>query len=136
VAVDRARHRDLPPGSTSDALGLLLLLAGTAMLLPAAGAALGKLVPAAVLVTTALRFLATGVFHLSASPGWEDAAGVIGLLLCALALYTALALVLEDVQRKPVLPLLRRGAGRDSLEGNLVEQLARLEREAGIREQL
>jgi succinate-acetate transporter protein len=34
------------PGSTSDALGLFLLLAGAAMLVPAAASATGKLVPA------------------------------------------------------------------------------------------
>ena len=40
-----------PPGATSDGLGLFLLVAGVAMLVPATGAALGKLVPAMVLGT-------------------------------------------------------------------------------------
>jgi hypothetical protein len=47
------------PGATSDALGLLLL-ASAAMCVPAAGALLGKLVPAAVLFTTAIRYAVTG----------------------------------------------------------------------------
>jgi hypothetical protein len=35
-----------------------------------------------------------------------------------------------------VLPLGRRGVGRESLSGNLEGQIARIEREAGVREQL
>jgi hypothetical protein len=56
-----------PPGSTSDALGLFLLLAGAAMLVPAAASATGKLVPAALLATTAARFATTGIYQLTAS---------------------------------------------------------------------
>ena len=125
-----------PPGATSDALGLLLVIAAVAMLVPAAAAATGKLVPTAVLVTTSVRFAATGTQQLTASSAWEDAAAVIGLVLCALAVYAALALALEDSQRQTVLPVLRRGAGRASLTGNLADQLGHIEREAGVREQL
>lgn len=64
------------PGATSDALGLFLLLAGTAMLVPFAAAATGKLAAAALLGTTSLRFAATGLYELTASSGWKHAAGV------------------------------------------------------------
>ena len=63
------------PGATSDALGLLLLVASVAMLVPASAALRGKLVPAAVLCTTSLRFLLTGLSQLTASGTWADAAG-------------------------------------------------------------
>lgn len=125
-----------PPGNTSDALGLLLLLAAVAMLVPASAAATGKLVAAAVLATTAVRFAVTGLYELTASATLQDAAGVVGLVLAAIAIYAALALELEDVKRATVLPVLRRGIGRESIEGNLAEQLGRVEREAGVREQL
>ena len=124
------------PGSTSDALGLFLLLAGAAMLVPAAASATGKLVPALLLATTAVRFATAGVYHLSASATWEDITGIVGLALCAIALYTALAMALEDARRATLLPLGRRALGRESLEGRFDEQLARIEREAGVREQL
>jgi uncharacterized protein len=124
------------PGSTSDALGLFLLVAAIAMLIPAAAAGSGKLIPLGVLATTALRFAATGLYELTASPTWQDIAGITGLVLCALALYAALAMALEDVRRETSLPVLRRGLGRTSLEGSLDDQLARIEREAGVREQL
>lgn len=125
-----------PPGATSDALGLFLVLAGAAMLVPAAAASAGKVVPAAVLATTALRFAATGIFQLTDSGTWEDVAGFVGLALCALALYAALAMALEDAARRPLLPLGRHGAGARSLDAGLPAQLERVEHAAGVREQL
>jgi uncharacterized protein len=124
------------PGATSDALGLFLLMAGLAMLVPASGAATGKLLAAAVLFTTAARFALTGLYQLTAAGTWEDAAGVVGLLLWAVAVYAAAALALEDAQRRTLLPVGRRGAGRAAVGGDLESQLAGLEREAGVREQL
>jgi succinate-acetate transporter protein len=122
------------PGATSDALGLFLVVAGCAMVVPAAGAPTGKLIAFAVLGTTALRFVITGLYQLTAGSGWEDAAGAVGLVLGAL--YAAAAMTLEDARRETLLPLLRRGAGRASLERSFDEQLAGIEHEAGVREQL
>jgi uncharacterized protein len=113
-----------PAGSTSDALGLFLLLASVAMLVPAIAAASGKLVAMAVLSTTSLRFACTGLFELTASGTWEDIAGVVGLVLCAVAVYAALAMALEEARRETVLPTGRRGTGLD------------VENEPGIRPQL
>jgi succinate-acetate transporter protein len=124
------------PGATSDALGLFLLLAAVAMTVPAAGAVTGKLVPAAVLTTTVLRFATTGLYELTASETWKDVAGVVGLALCAVAVYAALALALEDARRKTVLPVGRRNLGRTSMEGTFAAQVGGVEREAGVREQL
>jgi succinate-acetate transporter protein len=109
------------PGATSDTLGLFLLLAAIAMLVPASAAATGKLVAAAVLATTALRFATTGLYQLTAADGWKTTAGIVGLALCALAVYAALAMALEDASRRTVLPLGRRAA---------------IDAEPGVREQL
>jgi uncharacterized protein len=109
------------PGSTSDPLGLFLLFAAAAMLVPAAAASIGKLVAFAVLGTTALRFALTGAYELTAGDGWKTAAGVVGVVLCALAIYAALAMALEDVLDRTVLPVGRRGP---------------LEGEPGVRPQL
>ena len=61
---------------------------------------------------------------------------IVGLLLCALALYTALAMAIEDSRGRTVLPLLRRGSGRAALEQGLSDQAWTLDHEAGVREQL
>jgi uncharacterized protein len=107
------------PGATSDALGLFLLLAAVAMLVPAGAAATGKLVATAVLTTTALRFASTGLYQLTA--GEEGRCRHRALILCALAVYAALAMALEDAYGRAVLPLGRRTP---------------IESEPGIRDQL
>ena len=86
--------------------------------------------------TTAVRFAATGMTHITASGAWKDIAGVIGLVLCALAVYAAFAMALEDALRRTVLPVGRRSSGARSMDGDLDAQLDRIEREAGVREQL
>jgi uncharacterized protein len=94
----------------------------------ASAAATGKLVPALVLFTTSLRFAATGLYQLTEAGGWKATAGVIGLVLCALAVYAALALALEDARHATLLPVGRRTPRQDGLPS--------LERETGVREQL
>jgi uncharacterized protein len=125
-----------PPGSTSDALGILFLVTGVAMLWPATGAWLGKLVPALVLTFASLRFLTSGVFQLTSSDTWERVTGWIGLVLGALALYAALAALLENVSKKTVLPMGRRQRAREAVEGGLTDQVIDLTHEPGVRNQL
>jgi succinate-acetate transporter protein len=112
------------PGATSDALGLFLLIAAVAMMVPATAAWTAKLVPAAVLTAAALRFATTGIYELTASASWQDVAGVVGLVPCAIGLYAALALALEDARGETVLPLGRRDPARGAMP------------EAGVRAQL
>ena len=124
------------PGATSDPLGMLLLLASVAMLLPAAGAATGKLVPALVLTTTSVRFALTGLAEITAASGLKDAAGIVGLVLCVLAVYAAAAMLLEDARGRTLLPLGRHGDGAAAMQQALPDQLRGLEHEAGVRTQL
>ena len=124
------------PGSTSGALGLFLLVAGVAMWAPASAAFASKLVPALVLSTAGLRFLVTGIYQLTGNKGWEDAAGVIGLVLALCAVYAAYAAELEDVLERSVLPLGRRGKGKRAVHGTYAEQIAAVAHEPGVRQQL
>jgi succinate-acetate transporter protein len=64
------------------------------------------------------------MYELTASQTWKDIAGLVGLALCAVAVYAALAIALEEARRATVLPTGRRGTGRD------------VEDEPGIRPQL
>ncbi|HEY7792553.1 MAG TPA: GPR1/FUN34/YaaH family transporter [Gaiellaceae bacterium] len=124
------------PGSTSDALGLFLLVAAVAMWAPASAAGAAKLVPAAVLATAGLRFLLTGVYELTADEVWEDAAGLVGLFLAAIAVYAAYAAEYEDTLKRQVLPLGRRGRGESAVQGTYAQQVAGLANEPGVRQQL
>ena len=127
---------DAPAGSTSAALGLLLLFAGAALLVPATAATSGKVLPSVVLATAALRFASSGIYEMANSNIWKEISAVVGVGLCGLAIYAAFAMAIEDTQRRTILPVFRRGRGRQSLSGNLEDQLKLLEREAGVREQL
>jgi succinate-acetate transporter protein len=124
------------PGSTSDVLGLFLIFTCVAMSLCMATAAVSKVVPAVVFGVAALRFGFAGVYELSSHHAWEDASGVVGLGLFALALYTAWAAALEEAQGRSVLPLGRRGKGKIALHGSLLEQVKEVPTEPGVRTQL
>ena len=82
--------RTSAPGSTSGALGLFLIFAAVSILATAAVSTTARLVAAAIFATAALRFLLVAVYELSGNKGWEDAAGVVGIGLAALAVYAAL----------------------------------------------
>jgi succinate-acetate transporter protein len=124
------------PGSTSDALGLFLLVGGVAMWAPASSALASKRVVAMVLATAGLRFVITGVYQLTSIEAWENTAGVIGLVLAAIAVYAAYAAEFEDVLKRPVLPLGRRGRGERAVNGTFTEQIANVANEPGVRQQL
>lgn len=124
-----------PPGPSSAGLGMALVAAAVALLVPIA-ASLAKPVTVLVLVTCALRFAVTGVGELSGLPAWETAAGVLGFVLAGVALYAAMAFQLEDVYHRAVLPLGRRGPAAAALSQDMRDQLRGVETEAGVRQQL
>src|SRR5579875_1280387 len=121
------------PGSTSGPLGLLMLAAGGVILLTAAAIATEKILPAAVFGSAAVRFAASGIHELSGASAWQHVAGLVGLLVCALAGYAAFAFELEGQRARPVLPTLRRERSLRQLREPAVDP-ARLAREPGVRE--
>jgi uncharacterized protein len=124
-----------PPGATSPGLGVVLLCAGIAMLVPAAGGR-EKTVAAAVMALSALRFAVTGVAEINGAASWMTVAGWTGVLLAALSLYAALAFELEGTDRRDVLPLWRRGAARSAVRDDEAAQLSDVAHEPGVRKQL
>src|SRR5829696_1899203 len=125
-----------PPGSTSDALGLFLIVSGTAMILTGLTASTSKLVPATVFLLAALRFFVTAGYQLSGGDGWKTAAGVVGLVLFVVAVYAAWAAELEDALGRTVLPFGRRGKGKVAIHGSLLEQVKEVATEPGVRAKL
>jgi succinate-acetate transporter protein len=106
------------------------------MLLPALGASLGKLVPALVLFTAAIRLATSAIYQLTASRTWEQITGWVGVALFVFAVYAALASLLENVEGRTVLPMGRRQKGLAATEGGLTEQLIDVTHEPGVRAQL
>jgi hypothetical protein len=80
--------------------------------------------------------MVTGAYEMIGSSAWSTAAGLVGLLLAAVAFYAALGFELEDAKHSTVLPLLRRGPGEHAMQGEVADQLTGVAREAGVRQQL
>lgn len=124
------------PGRPSGALGLLLVAAGAALVVPAVVGLSSKVVASAVLFMASLRFLVTGAYELSGSAGWQTAAGALGLATSLVALYAAAAYELESAKRRTILPTGRRGRGRVSVAGHFTDEIDGIQHEAGVRQQL
>jgi succinate-acetate transporter protein len=116
---------------------LFLALAGVLVLMSLPGLSSKPLFSAVVLVA-ALRFAAGGVYDLTASTAWERVSGVVAAVVAASAAYLAVALVIEDVKHRTVLPVGRVGGteSRSAIEGGLAAQARSLPHEAGVRAQL
>jgi len=125
-----------PPGSTSTALGAFLVVAGAGCLLNATGSGPAKGVAAAILALAAVRFLTSGIYELSSSEAWKHVAGWVGVVLCPAALYAALALAVEDLRHRAVLPTFRGGRTGDMFSQPLDRQIEDVAQEAGVRRQL
>ncbi|CAA9424362.1 MAG: hypothetical protein AVDCRST_MAG03-2775 [uncultured Rubrobacteraceae bacterium] len=125
-----------PPASTSATQGLLALALAAILLLVAGGAVFGKPLLGLVIALASARFALNGIYEMTGAPGFETTSGIIGCVIAAIALYGGLALGLEDLQGRAVLPIGRRGAARRAFEGDLGEQVGPVESEAGVRKQL
>jgi succinate-acetate transporter protein len=90
----------------------------------------------AVLAVAAPRFLLSGLAAATGNADLSKAAGSLGFLLAAVAMYTAFALLIEDVRGHTVLPVGRTGPARDAIEGSIESQLEGYQHMAGIRRTL
>lgn len=127
-------HLIAAPGSRSGAIGLLLLSAGGVLALTAVAIVSVKPLPALVFLLASLRFAVGGIYQLGATAAWRDAAGVIGLVVLALAAYCVLAFELEGQRRDTVLPTFRRGMARLTVGAELGTEVAGVAREPGVRD--
>jgi uncharacterized protein len=127
-------HIVSPTSRVSGALGLLLLIASACVALSAVTVAVAKPLPALVFFAAALRFGLSGIYQLSATPAWEHAAGILGLVVSGLAAYCVLAFELEGQNHGAVLPTFRRGRGAVALRNGTRAQLDQVAHEPGVRQ--
>jgi succinate-acetate transporter protein len=127
-------HIVAQPEGTSATLGLLLLAAAGVLGLSASAIAPTKPLPGVIFAAAALRFVTAGIYQLSTITFWEHAAGLLGLLVTALAAYAALAFELEDQRARPLLPTFRRGRAAAAIRDGAGGDRDRLTREPGVRE--
>ncbi|MFB7596817.1 hypothetical protein [Streptomyces sp. NPDC056160] len=122
-----AQDRSVTVGMYLSAFALMLMpLAVTGFL--------GKTLLGAVLTVSALRAALAAAYQLGAPRAVELADAAAALLLVALALYAGTAFLLEDLHRRTVLPIRRRGAARRAMEEDADGD--RPPREPGVRGQL
>jgi hypothetical protein len=125
-----------PPGSTTGAVGLLLVAAGAVIALSATTMARAKLIPALAIGLSGVHFVAMGVYELAAAGGWQNVSGVVALAVVALAGYAAWAAELEDMTDTTVAPTGRLNRGRAAISAPFADQVAGLANEPGVRRQL
>lgn len=125
-----------PPGSRSAVLGLVLFYLAAAVLVSAVIAVSGKALAGLVLAVATARFAVTGAYEYFGGTGWMSAAGWLGVALCVLALYAALAFELEGIATRTILPTLRSGLGRRAMSADGLAPVGSVEHEAGVRQQL
>ena len=129
-------HVVSPTGQRSPAVGLYLVMFGVMVLALAAASMLGKPLLGILLGIAATRSFLAGAWELGAGHALATVAGATAIAIAAFSVYGGLALLLEDLQQRAVLPILRTGAAAESMQGDLEAQLSRVEREAGVRQQL
>lgn len=90
----------------------------------------------AVLLVAAPRFFFAALAVATGNDDLSKVAGSVGFLLAVVAMYTAFALLLEDVRGRTVLPIGRSGPAREAIEGTMESQIAGYAHMAGIRRTL
>lgn len=125
-----------PPGATDGATGVLLLVAGIALMSALVAAVQSRLVPAAVIALAAAHLFCDAAYDLSGADAVKDLTGIVGIALGAVALYTSLAMQIEEARGRTVLPLGRRGRGASALEGSFTDQIDGVAHSPGVRAQL
>jgi len=124
------------PGQLSAAQGYFLIAFCVAVGLLASVAWLGQPLIALLLTVSLARAVCSAVYELGGGVGWNHLGGWIALAIYCVAMYGGLAFLLEDAKGHAVLPLKRRGASREAIEGDLAVQLSGLANEPGVRKHL
>jgi succinate-acetate transporter protein len=126
-----------PPGHTSAVLGVFFLaICAIFAMLMGGGLVGGKAGAGIIVLAGSARFLLSGLYELTSTPGVEHAAGIVGLVFVAVAAYVGFASLIEDSAHRTILPIGRRGTAKTSFTEGLDTQLDELEHEAGVRQQL
>jgi hypothetical protein len=123
------------PPEVSQALAVFLFVF-TIFIAMMAYAATPKRAMCVVLSIAVPRFFFGALAEATGSVTIERIAGGLGCALVTAALYTAFALMLEDIRGHEVLPVGRRGPALTALNGEVLDQLLGLEHNAGVRRTL
>ncbi|HWE58021.1 MAG TPA: hypothetical protein VG435_21145 [Acidimicrobiales bacterium] len=122
--------------SPTPVLGTILIIGAGSLLVPIAAGLSGKVIAGLVMLGAAARFALTAAFELGISPTVDTAAGWLGIALAVLAWYAAMALEVEALHQKAVLPTFRVGAAKRAMSSSLADEIDVVGNEPGVRQQL
>lgn len=125
-----------PPPATSQVSAAFLLCLALCLLMLTIVTFKGKPLLGAVLVVAIFRTCGAAAMSVSAKTWLAPATAWCGLLLAALAFYAGLAFLEEDVSLRLSPLTFRTGAAKAAMEAPLADQIADIEKEAGVRKQL
>jgi hypothetical protein len=124
------------PGELSRALGLFDFGFALTVGVLAGAAMLGKPLIGTIMLVAGTRAALAGAYEFGASKTVNTVGAWCALAVFVVAVYGGLAFLLEDVRQETVLPVFRRGSSKESIEGNLQDQLRGIGQEAGVRQVL
>jgi succinate-acetate transporter protein len=124
------------PGELSRTLGLYEFGFAFTVAVLAIAAMMGKPLIGTIMLAAATRSVLAGAYEWGAPQSVNTIGAWIALAIFVVAIYGGLAFLLEDVQQQSVLPVFRRGTSKESIEGNLQDQLRGVGQEAGVRQAL
>jgi succinate-acetate transporter protein len=124
------------PGTLSRTLGLYEFGFAFVVAVLAIAAMLGKPLIGTIMLAAATRSVLAGTHEWGASTSFNTVGAWIALAIFVVAVYGGLAFLIEDVRQETVLPVFRRGTSKESIEGNLNDQLRGVGQEAGVRQAL
>jgi uncharacterized protein len=124
------------PGELSRALGLYDLGFAFIVGVLACAAMLGKPLIGTIMLVAGTRAALAGAYEFGAPKAANTVGSWCALAVFFAAVYGGLAFLLEDVKQETVLPVFRRGSSKESIEGNLHDQLRGVGQEAGVRQVL
>lgn len=117
-------------------LGVFLIMNSFATLALAVSAVNGKRLLEAVLFFSTARFALAALTQFGFEGDVPIAAGAIGLLLGALAIYAGVAVLIDESRHDTLLPIFRSGAAKKSVERGLSDQTEHVHGEPGVRQHL
>ena len=125
-----------PPPPTSPATAAFLLCLAVCLAMLAIVTFRGKPLLGAVLSVAIVRTCGAAAMELTGKTWIHSATAWCGLLLAAMAFYSGIAFLEEDVTQE-ISPLtFRMGEAKSAMEGKLEDQVSAIEKEAGVRKQL
>jgi uncharacterized protein len=122
------------PAGAREVLGIFLVTFAVFALLILLTAATKRAL-AVVLIVAVPRFAVSGIADITGNGAANTAGAALGFLLAVVAMYTAWALLFEEVHGREVLPVGRVGPARATTT-DLAGQLKNIERQAGVRRTL